>query len=52
MKSGSLFQSLGDTYAKDLSPYVEILDLGTERVLDLEERRVRTGLEKVNRFAK
>ena len=29
---------------KDLSPWVEVLDLGTNRLMDLEERRVRTGL--------
>ena len=42
IQSGSLFQSVKDV--KDLSPWVEVLDLGTDRLIDLEERRVRTGV--------
>lgn len=37
IKSRSLFQSMGDAHAEDLSPLVEVLDLGTDRLVDLEE---------------
>ena len=43
-KSGGSFQSKGDAHAKDLSPWVEVLDLGTDRLLDLEEQTVQTGV--------
>ena len=44
IKSVSLFQSMGDAQAKDLSPYVEVLHLETDRLMDLEERRERRGV--------
>ena len=46
IKSGrKIVQSSGDANAKDLSPQVKVLDLGTDRLMDLEERRVQTGIE-------
>ena len=46
IKSGrKIVQSPGDANAKDLSPQVKVLDLGTDRLMDLEERRVQTGKE-------
>ena len=44
IQSGSLFQSVRDAQVKDLSPWVEVLDLGTDRMMDLEERRARIGV--------
>ena len=35
---------MGDVQAKDLSPWVKVLDLGTDRLMDLEEQRVQTGV--------
>ena len=41
---GSWFHSFGQANAKDRSPEVVVLDLGTDRLLAANERRERAGL--------